>query len=50
MKTDFEYIIIGAGPAGVQLAYFLGQEGRDYAVLEREVQHVAHAYPIRAAM
>ena len=29
-----EYLIIGAGPAGVQLAYFLEQVGRDYLVLE----------------
>ena len=38
MKTTFDYIIIGAGPAGVQLAYFLSQKGRDYAVLERNTQ------------
>ena len=38
MKTTFEYIIIGAGPAGVQLAYFLSQKGRDYAVLERNAR------------
>lgn len=29
-----EYLIIGAGPAGLQLAYFLQQTGRDYLVLE----------------
>jgi thioredoxin reductase len=29
-----EYLIIGAGPAGLQLAYFLQQAGRDYLVLE----------------
>lgn len=29
-----EYLIIGAGPAGLQLAYFLGRAGRDYLVLE----------------
>jgi len=29
-----DYIIIGGGPAGLQLAYFLAQAGRDYLVLE----------------
>ncbi|MDJ0706018.1 MAG: NAD(P)-binding domain-containing protein [Leptolyngbyaceae cyanobacterium MO_188.B28] len=32
--TDFEYLIIGAGPAGVQLGYFLEKRGRDYLILE----------------
>lgn len=37
MKEDFrENIIIGAGPAGLQLAYFLEKSGRDYIVLEAE--------------
>jgi thioredoxin reductase len=29
-----EYLIIGAGPAGLQLGYFLQQAGRDYLILE----------------
>lgn len=29
-----KYLVIGAGPAGLQLAYFLEQAGRDYLVLE----------------
>ena len=29
-----EYLIIGAGPAGLQLGYFLKQAGRDYLILE----------------
>lgn len=29
------YLIVGAGPAGLQLAYFLQQRGADYVVLER---------------
>jgi len=29
-----ECLVIGAGPAGLQLAYFLQQAGRDYLVLE----------------
>ncbi|HSF43794.1 MAG TPA: NAD(P)-binding domain-containing protein [Thermoanaerobaculia bacterium] len=34
-KTSFDYIILGAGPASLQLAYFLQQAGRDYLVLEQ---------------
>ena len=29
-----DYLVIGAGPAGLQLAYFLEQAGRDYLMLE----------------
>lgn len=32
---EFEYLIIGAGPAGIQLAYFLEKNNRDYCVLEK---------------
>lgn len=36
MKDErHEYIIIGAGPAGLQAAYDLSRAGRDYLVLER---------------
>lgn len=41
MKTEtqqpqeLDYLIIGAGPAGLQLGYFLQRDGRDYAILER---------------
>lgn len=30
-----KYVVVGAGPGGVQAAYFLQQRGRDYVVLER---------------
>ncbi len=30
-----DYLVIGAGPAGLQLGYFLGRAGRDYLILER---------------
>jgi thioredoxin reductase len=29
-----DYVVIGAGPAGLQLAYYLEKAGRDYVVLE----------------
>lgn len=29
-----EYLIIGAGPAGLQLGYFLERSGHDYLILE----------------
>lgn len=29
-----DYLVIGGGPAGLQLAYFLEQAGRDYLLLE----------------
>jgi cation diffusion facilitator CzcD-associated flavoprotein CzcO len=29
-----DYLVIGAGPAGLQLGYFLEQAGRDYLILE----------------
>jgi thioredoxin reductase len=35
MKTAYDYIIIGAGPAGLQLGYFMEQDQRDYLILER---------------
>jgi len=33
-----DYIIIGAGPAGMQLAYFLQSAGRSYVILEAREQ------------
>ncbi len=30
-----KYLIVGAGPAGLQMAYFLQKSGRDYVVLEK---------------
>ncbi|GAA0948437.1 NAD(P)-binding domain-containing protein [Nonomuraea longicatena] len=34
--TTHRYLIIGAGPAGLQLSYFLQRAGADYLTLERE--------------
>lgn len=31
---DYDYIIVGAGPAGLQMAYFLQRSNRSYLVLE----------------
>ena len=33
--TFHDYIVVGGGPAGVQLGYFLETAGRDYRILER---------------
>ena len=32
--TEFEYLIIGAGPAGLQLGYYLEKANRNYLILE----------------
>lgn len=32
--TQVDYLIIGAGPAGLQLGYYLQEAGRDYLILE----------------
>jgi len=32
--SRIEHVILGAGPAGLQLAYYLDRAGRDYVVLE----------------
>ena len=31
----WEYIVVGAGPAGLQMGHFLKTAGRDYMLLER---------------
>ena len=33
-RSDCQYLIIGAGPAGLQLGYFFEKTGRDYLILE----------------
>ncbi len=35
MKNFHESIILGAGPAGLQLGYYFQRDGRDYQILER---------------
>lgn len=41
------YCIVGAGPAGLQMSYFLQKAGRDYATFEREQGPGSffHTYP-----
>ncbi|MFN3190978.1 MAG: NAD(P)-binding domain-containing protein [Aureliella sp.] len=34
MKNDYEYLILGAGPSGLQLAYYFERDGIDYQILE----------------
>lgn len=33
-ENVFDYLILGAGPAGLQLGYFLAKEGHNYMILE----------------
>ena len=35
MATQVDTLVIGAGPAGLQLGYYLGQKGRDYLIVEK---------------
>ncbi|KAM9671682.1 FAD-dependent oxidoreductase domain-containing protein 2 [Trichechus inunguis] len=35
LRPHRDYCILGAGPAGLQMAYFLQRAGRDYVVFER---------------
>ncbi|MDJ0774170.1 MAG: NAD(P)-binding domain-containing protein [Mastigocoleus sp. MO_167.B18] len=34
IAREFEYLIVGAGPAGLQLGYFLEKSNRNYLILE----------------
>lgn len=36
--TIIDYCVIGAGPAGLQMGYFLQTSGRDYIIFERANQ------------
>jgi len=36
--SQHQYIIVGAGPAGLQMGYFLEQAGLDYVILESEAR------------
>ena len=47
-NSDYEYIIIGSGPAGLQTAYFLEKYNRKYIILEKNncVGSFFKKYPI----
>lgn len=34
-KSHHDYCVVGAGPAGLQMGYFLHQAKRDYVIFER---------------
>lgn len=34
-SNGFEYCVLGAGPAGLQMGHFLSKANRDYIILER---------------
>lgn len=34
-SMSHEYCVLGAGPAGLQMGYFLSRSQRDYIILER---------------
>jgi thioredoxin reductase len=40
-RTVYDYLVIGAGPAGLQLGYFLEKYGHNYLILERHIAPAA---------
>ena len=48
-QRRYDYVIVGAGPAGLQMGYFLQQAGRDYVILERSNVSGKGAHKICAA-
>ena len=36
MIQEHRYVVVGAGPAGLQIGYFLQERGADYLVVERK--------------
>jgi thioredoxin reductase len=52
MTEHHKYIIIGAGPGGLQMGYFLGRNDRDYLILEKSAGAGASfkKYPIHRTM
>jgi thioredoxin reductase len=35
MERHYEYVVLGAGPAGLQMGYYLQKAGRSYCIFER---------------
>lgn len=52
MTEHHKYIIIGAGPGGLQMGYFFGRSDRDYLILEKSAQAGAfyQKYPVHRKM
>ena len=52
MTEHHKYIIIGAGPGGLQMGYFLGRKDRDYLILEKsqEAGSSFKKYPVHRKM
>ncbi len=52
MAEHHKYIIIGAGPGGLQMGYFLERNDRDYLILERsaEAGSFFKKYPVHRKM
>src|SRR3954454_18954925 len=34
--THYDVVVVGAGQAGLAIGYYLAEQGRDFAILERE--------------
>ncbi len=52
METSVDYLVIGAGPAGLQLGYYLKKKALDYVIVERSgsVGHFFEHYPRHRTM
>lgn len=48
VDTAHTYVIVGAGPAGLQLSYHLQQQGADYVTFERGAEPGASSGGSRA--
>lgn len=48
IKSNYKYVIIGAGPGGLQLGYFMEERGLDYIIIERQktVGSFFQKYPV----
>ncbi len=52
METSIDYLVIGAGPAGMQLGYYLKKKSLNYVIVERSgsVGHFFEKYPRHRTM
>ena len=49
MQDNFDFVVVGAGIAGLSAAYFLSQSAR-VAIIEREASPGYHALPLRGSV